>query len=118
MQNLLADTNPFGTISPSSLPLAKYGGQPGAAIGSLIQYAAWILIVGAGVYALFNFILAGYAFMSAGDDPKKVAGAWAKIWQTALGLAVAAGAFVLAALFGQLIFGNPMFILNPTIPTL
>ena len=56
--------------------------------------------------------------MSAGDDPKKVAGAWAKIWQTALGLAFAAGAFVLAALFGQLIFGNPTFILNPTIPTL
>ncbi|MCX6705126.1 MAG: hypothetical protein NT162_02200 [Candidatus Woesebacteria bacterium] len=53
--------------------------------------------------------------MSAGDDPKKVAGAWAKIWQTALGLAVAAGALVLAAIFGQLIFGSPTAILNPTI---
>ena len=119
MQSLLAaDTNPFGTISPSSLPLAKYNGQPGTAIGTLIQYAAWILIVGAGIYALFNFILAGYAFMSAGDDPKKVTGAWAKIWQTALGLALAAGAFVLAAIFGQLIFGRWDFILNPAIPTL
>ena len=56
--------------------------------------------------------------MSAGDDPKKVAGAWAMIWQTILGLAVAAGAFVLAAIFGQLIFGSPTFILNPKIPTL
>ena len=115
MQLLAA--NPFGTISPPA-GLEKYSGEPGTALGTLIQYAAWILIVGAGIYALFNFILAGYAFMSAGDDPKKVAGAWAKIWQTALGLAVAAGAFVLAALFGQLIFGQWDFILNPKIPTL
>ena len=116
MTKLLA-ANPFGTIAPPS-PLAKYGAEPGTAIGTLLQYVIWTLIVGAGVYALFNFIMAGYAFMSAGDDPKKVAGAWSKIWQTALGLALAAGAFVLAALFGQLIFGDATFILNPKIPAL
>jgi hypothetical protein len=116
MQNFLAQ-NPFGTIAPPA-GLEKFSDQPGTAIGTLIQSAAWILIVGAGIYALFNFILAGYAFMSAGDDPKKVAGAWAKIWQTALGLAFSAGAFVLAAIFGQLIFGKWDFILNPSIPTL
>ncbi|MGA2910470.1 MAG: hypothetical protein ABSE04_01535 [Candidatus Microgenomates bacterium] len=116
MQNLLADS-PFGTIAPPS-PLAKYGEQPGAAIGTLIQYVVWILIIGAGVYALFNFILAGYAFMSAENDPKKVEAAWAKIWQTALGLAFAAGALLLAAIFGLLIFGSATAILNPSIPTL
>ena len=42
--------------------------------------------------------------MSAGDDPKKVQGAWQKIWQTLIGLIFAAGAFVIAALVGQLIF--------------
>ena len=56
--------------------------------------------------------------MSAGEDAKKVAGAWAKIWQSLLGLAIAAGSFVLAAIFGQLIFGQWDFILNPQIPTL
>jgi len=76
------------------------------------------MIVIAGVYALFNLIFAGYAFMSAGDDAKKVAGAWAKIWQSLWGLAIAAGAFVLAAIFGQLIFRQWDFILNPQIPTL
>jgi hypothetical protein len=117
MNKLLAVDNPFGTIVPPA-NLKDYGEEPGTAIGTLIQYAIWILIIGAGVYALFNFILAGYAFMSAGDDPKKVAGAWSKIWQTALGLAVAAGSFVLAAIFGQLIFGQWDFIINPQIPTL
>lgn len=92
--------------------------DPGIAIGILIQRGLQLLIVGAGIYALFNFVLAGYAFMSAGDDPKKVAGAWAKIWQTVMGLLFAAGAFVLAAIFGELIFGNPAFLLKPTIPEL
>jgi hypothetical protein len=117
MLRLLA-ADPFGTVTLPGTLSTKYGSDPGSAIGTLIQYAIWILIAGAGIYALINFILAGYAFMSAGDDPKKVAGAWGKIWQTALGLAVAAGALVLAAIFGQLIFGNATFILNPQIPTL
>jgi hypothetical protein len=108
--------NPFGTIAaPQS---AFIGTAPEQAIGKLIQLAIWLLIIGAGIYALFNLILAGYAFMSAGDDSKKIAGAWAMIWQTMLGLAVSAGAFVLAAIIGQLLFKNPTFLLNPMIPTL
>ncbi|EKE12627.1 MAG: hypothetical protein ACD_13C00149G0009 [uncultured bacterium] len=115
MNKLLTDSNPFGSIKP---PAGISDGDAGQNIGNLIQTVIWVLIVGAGIYALFNFILAGYGFLSAGDDPKKVAGAWAKIWQTALGLLVAAGAFVLAAIFGELIFGQWDFILNPKIPTL
>jgi hypothetical protein len=116
MQKLLAD-NVFGTIkAPDSA--FKDSATPQAAIGNLIQLVIWILIIGAGIYALFNLVLAGYSFMSAGDDSKKVSGAWAMIYQTMIGLAVAAGSFVLAAIFGQLIFGKWDFILNPTIPTL
>jgi len=87
-------------------------------LGNLLNLVFKSMIVIAGVYALFNLIFAGYAFMSAGEDAKKVAGAWAKIWQSMLGLAIAAGAFVLAAIFGQLIFGDPTFILSPKIPQL
>ncbi len=112
---LLAQNNPFGTVQA---PQTALGTDPGTAIGKVIQMAIWVLIIGASLFALFNFILAGYSFLSAGDDPKKVAGAWATIWQSALGLAVAAGAFVLAAIFSKLIFGDWNFILNPQIPTL
>ncbi len=112
---LFAASDIFGTITPPA-PIAGVTGSEG--IGRLLNTVFKSLIVIAGVYALFNLIFAGYAFMSAGDDAKKVAGAWAKIWQSLLGLAVAAGAFVLAAIFGQLIFGQWDFILNPQIPTL
>lgn len=118
MKNFLAQTqdNPFGPISPPA-GISKYATSPDAAIGQLLNTVLKTLIVGAGIYALINLVLAGYAFMSAGDDAKKVAGAWSKISQTLIGLAFAAGAFVLAGIFGQLIFGDPTFILNPKIPT-
>lgn len=106
--------NPFGSIqSPGAL--SQYGSDPAMAIGGLVERIIQLLIIGAGIYALFNFILAGYDFLSAGDDAKKVAGAWSKITQTVIGLAFAAGAFVLAAIFGQLIFNDPTFILHPRI---
>lgn len=110
--------NPFGSITAPANILGGAGSTPGAAIGKLLQMFMWMLIIGAGIYALFNFIIAGYSFLSAGDDSKKVASAWQTIWQSALGLAVAAGAFVLAAIFGKLIFGDATFILNPQLPTL
>jgi len=116
MLKSLAADNPFGSISQPA-GLSKYGTEPGPAIGKFIQLGLRTLIVVAGLYALFNLVLAGYSFMSAGDDSKKVAGAWAQIWQTLLGLAVAAGAFVLAAIFGQILFDDPMFLLKPSIPT-
>lgn len=115
MKNFLAQ-NPFGNITPPQ-GISKYSSNPDLAIGQLLNTILKLLIVGAGVYALINLVLAGYAFMSAGDDAKKIEGAWAKIWQTLLGLAIAAGSFVLAAIFGQLIFGDPNFILNPKIPS-
>jgi hypothetical protein len=116
MKNFLAQDNPFGPINAPA-GISNYASTPDAAIGQLLNTVLRTLIVGAGVYALFNLVLAGYAFMSAGDDAKKVAGAWAKISQTIIGLAVAAGSFVLAAIFGQLIFGRADFILSPSIPT-
>ena len=91
--------SPFGTVSPPTGVASVETGLP-TLVGNILK----TLIVIAGVYAVFNFVLAGYAFMSAGDDPKKVQGAWQKIWQTLIGLIFAAGAFVIAALVGQLIF--------------
>ena len=117
MNKLLAAGSPLGKVSPPP-SIQKIGGVEQGGIGNFLNLIVQALIVGAGIYALFNLVLAGYAFMSAGDDPKKVAAAWSKITQTIIGLAFAAGAFVLAAIFGQLIFGDPTFILNPTIPTL
>lgn len=113
MNKLLAETNNsiFGEVeAPPGVRELSGGSLEGLPL--FINMILKLLIVGAGIFAVINLVLAGYAFMSAGDDPKKMAGAWAKIWQTLLGLAFAAGAFVLAAIFGQLIFKDPTALLQ------
>lgn len=114
--NLIAADNPFGAVQIPDKLNTIYGLEAGPAFGKLIQFGLRAMVVGAGIYALFNLVLAGYSFMSAGDDSKKVAGAWSQISQTLIGLAFSAGAFVLAAIFGQLIFNDWGFLLKPTIP--
>jgi hypothetical protein len=117
MKDLLAQGSPFGSIEPPG-DVARYGLLSEGAIGNFLNVIVKVLVAVAGIYALINFILAGYAFLSAGDDPKKIEAAWGKIWQTVIGLMVVAASFVLAAIFGWLIFGNVDAILYPVIPTL
>ena len=105
-------TNPFNVLSPTS-PLA--GSTEGRGLITLSNSLLKLAIVAAGLYALWNFISAGYGFMSAGEDAKKITQAFAKFWQSLLGLLFVAGAFVLAAVFGYLIFGDATAIISPTI---
>lgn len=114
MNNYLAQ-NPFGTVEVAPKLKTIYGPEAGPAIGKLIQFGLRALVIGAGVYALFNLVLAGYSFMSAGEDSKKVSAAWAQIYQTIIGLAFAAGSFVIAAIIGFLIFGDSSFLFKPTL---
>jgi hypothetical protein len=103
-------SNPWGTISPPAGMPAEVG-----VIGDLLISGIRLLIAIAGVYAIINFILAGYGFMGAGGDPKRVADAWAKIWQTLLGLIVVFGTIVIGRIVSQIIFKDPNAIFNPTI---
>lgn len=109
--------NPFGNITPPAA-VNNFGPVEGGGLTTFITMLVRFMIILGGLYALINFLLAGYAFLSAGDDSKKIEGAWAKIYQSVIGLLVMAGAFVLAAVFGALIFGDPAFIINPKLPTL
>jgi hypothetical protein len=106
----------FGNVNQPSV-LDNFGNVREGGIGVFIQFALNLMIVVGAVYALFNFALAGYGYLSAGGDPKKVSAASSKIWQSIIGLALVAGAFVLAAIVGQLLFGDWNFILKATIPT-
>lgn len=107
----------FGPIERPDA-LSNFATIEGGGLGQILNLILKILVIVAGIYSVINLILAGYAFMSAGDDPKKAASAWAKIGQTIIGLVFAAGALVLAAIFGKLIFGSYDFLLKPQIPTL
>lgn len=109
--NPAGPANPFGKVSPPP-GVSKYNtGSEG--LVSFIANGIRLLIIIASLYVLFNLIFAGYQFISAGGDPKKIEDAWNKIWHSLFGLFLIAGSFVLAAIFGQIIFGDARFILNP-----
>jgi len=103
--------NPFITVG------GNYNDVIGPNFGLLVilNNVLRLIFLVAGIFALFQLIFAGFGFMNAGGEPKKIGEAWGKIWQTLLGLVIIVGSFVLAAIIGALFFGNPMAILQPTI---
>jgi hypothetical protein len=109
-------TDPIGKITPPSwwtLPgIDPITGQLIGPIGLLNSFLKLIFIV-AGLWAFLNLILAGFGFISAGGDPKNVTKAWDKIWQTLVGLLIIVASFLLAAIFGMLLFKDPTAILQP-----
>lgn len=113
--NYLAQAPIFGNITH---PAAITGINAQTLPGKLVQRTISIFILAAGVYALFNLIFAGYDFISAGDDAKKVAGAWSKITNTFLGIAVALGSVALLAIFSKLLTGEYGTFLKPSLPSL
>jgi TRAP-type C4-dicarboxylate transport system permease small subunit len=76
-----------------------------------------MVFVAAGIFALFNIVIAGFQYMTAGGDSKAMTEAWSRIWLTLVGLILMVGAFVLAAIFGFLLFGDATFMLQPRIYT-
>lgn len=111
---LLADCNSvIGCISPPPgvTPLPQ-GGDLGPIIGILNLFLKLVFIA-AGLFALFNFIIAGFGFMTAGGDAKQVSAAWNKIQMSFLGLIVIVSSFLLAAILGQILFGDATYFLKP-----
>jgi len=112
---LLAEVSDIVGSIESPLSNTGYGSIQSGAVGMFITNIIRLVFVAAGVYALINFIVAGFKYMTAAGDSKKLSEAWSKIWQSLLGLVIIVGSFAIASLFGYLLFGDAGFILNPTI---
>jgi len=106
-------TDAIGTITVPE-PIENYGSGPEGMLVFFNNVLRLLVVVG-GLWAFLNLILAGYGFLGAGDDPKKMEAAWGKIWQSLIGLVFIVGSFVLAAIFGYVIFGNASAILSPAV---
>lgn len=104
----------FDVIGPININVGNY---PTSLTGltlfitNIVRFAFLI----AGIWAFFNFILAGYDFLGSNGDPKKITSATQRIWVSIIGLVLIVGSFILAAIIGYLIFGDPLFILKPNI---
>ena len=108
-------TNPLETIMGLAYASSAYAGTLGGqGLLVLLNNILKLVIVVAGVYSFINIIIAGYTFLSS-PEPKDIAKAWGRIYQSMYGLLIIAGSFVLAAIFGYMIFGNWSALLTPVI---
>jgi hypothetical protein len=98
----------FGTIENPT----NYTSNNGSGLFTLLSNILKLAGVIAGLFFIVQIIMAGYGYISANGDPKKTEAAWAQIYQSAIGLAIVASAFVLASVIGK-VFG--IDILNPVI---
>jgi hypothetical protein len=103
----------FQLIGTIDNPLPSYGSYLSAT--RLLSNIIRLLIVGAGLYALVNFVIAGIGFINSAGNPEGIQKSWAKIYQSIIGLAVVMLSFAFAAILGMLLYGNPSAILQPEI---
>jgi hypothetical protein len=102
-------SNLFGNISN---PLSAYNQPNGAGLFVFISNIFKLIGTLAGIYMVFQIIMAGYQYISAAGDAKKTEAAWNQIWQSIVGLVIIASAFVIAGLVERF---TGIKILNPTI---
>lgn len=103
----------YGLIGNIGNPLPAYGSYLSATV--LLSNIIRLIVLGAGIYALINFVTAGISYINSAGNPEGVQRAWAKIYQSIIGLVIVVLSFVFAAILGMLLYGNPSAILQPTI---
>ena len=79
---------------------------------SLILKAGLIFI---GIWVLFNFIMAGYIYITGKGEAKSHEMVRDKITMSVIGLGLIIAAYVITAVLSYLLWGDPGFILNPKI---
>ncbi len=104
----------LGTIEPPE-GVKQYNEQAGGQVG-LVLFASNIIrviTIGAGVWVMFNFIMAGFKFVMSFGNVKAYDEVRDSVLWSLVGLVIIAISYTLAAIVGLLFFGDAMFILNP-----
>ncbi len=116
----MADTTPengiIGKVTPP--PIFAVGSKyafEGGGVAFFISNIVRLLTIIAGIWMLLNFVLAGLQFISAQGNDEQVKNAWNKIFNSMIGMVIIIVAYTLTALLSYIMFGDPTFILNPTL---
>lgn len=110
-------TDIIGKVSPPP-GVAAYNDQAGAGSIGILIFVSNLIRLGtviAGIWVLFNFITAGYIYITSSGDSsahKKVSD---QLTNSVMGLVLIVVAYTIAGLLGLIIFGDPSYILNPSI---
>lgn len=105
MKKLLAQTvkEPLGRIGEGQGfgPWASGLAEPETIITRIISNAIGAMTIGAGIWFLFQAIIAGYNYMNAAGDKARIENAGRKLTNSLIGIALVVAAYGLLALIGS-----------------
>ncbi len=118
MLQLLAQSDIFGEVTkPDGVAAFDAAAGGGDSIGLLLFISNMIKLatVIAGIWVLFNLIVAGYEYITGAGDSGKHKKVRDYFTMSVIGLVIIASAYTIIALLGLLIFGDAGYILDPTL---
>lgn len=101
----------FGTIKS---PIEKYGSVD-TGLPSFITNVITVIFAAAGLFAFFNLMFAGFSYITAAGDPKKIEAATHSINMSLMGLVIMVGAAAITGVVSFILFGSATAILAPNI---
>jgi hypothetical protein len=118
---MAAGESVFGKIeAPAGVSeLNKQAGTAGNNIGLLIFISNMIKLVSvvAGVWVMFNFIIAGFTYITSAGDSAAYSKIGSNLSLSVSGLVLIVAAYTIAGILSLIIFGDATYIINPQIPT-
>jgi len=98
-------------------PLTTFGGGYGdvSDAGVLISNIVKLVLVAGGVTVLFITLFAGFSYITAGGDTKKIETALYSINMALTGIVIMVGAIVITGIVSWVLFGSPTVILSPQV---
>lgn len=108
----------FGTIE-APVGVDKLNAQSESGIGLILFISNLIKLISiiAGVWTMFNFIFAGFAYVTDNGKSGSMEKIGEKLTMSVVGLAIIVASYTIAAVIGLIIFGDATFIINPQIPS-
>lgn len=95
-------------------PVTSYG-DVGSGLPEFITNIITVIFAAAGLFAFFNFMIAGFSYITAAGDSKKIESATQSINMSLIGLVVMVAAAALTGIVSYLLFGSATAILQPKI---
>jgi len=112
------DSNIFGTIeAPQGVSQLNDDSESGIGLILFISNLIKIVSVVAGVWTMFNFIFAGFTYVTQSGKSGEIEKIGQNLTNSVIGLGIIVGSYTIAAIIGLIIFGDASFIINPSIPT-
>jgi len=96
---------PWGNLGS----ISEIGASAGA-FTKILSNVIGVMTIIAGLWFMFQFIIGGYAYMSAGEDPQRMGNATKKITSSLIGLVIVVAAYAIISLIGSMLGFE---ILNP-----